>query len=66
MIRTAPAAPCRSGSSGKAPTEEVAVEDEAELVVMKLGVWVSNTKSRRDKLTLDQLDAPRGLGVDWA
>ncbi|MEV8118564.1 helicase [Streptomyces xiamenensis] len=28
--------------------------------------WVSNTKSRRDKLTADQLAALTKLGVDWA
>ncbi|KIF04696.1 helicase, partial [Streptomyces sp. RSD-27] len=39
----------------RAHGEEVAVEGEAEPVVVKLGVWVSNTKSRRDKLTADQL-----------
>jgi hypothetical protein len=46
--------------------EEIAVEGEAALVVVKLGVWVSNTKSRRNKLTQDQLDALRELGVEWA
>lgn len=30
------------------------------------GVWVSNTKSRRDKLTAEQLEALRKLGVEWA
>ncbi|WSZ36940.1 helicase associated domain-containing protein [Streptomyces sp. NBC_00882] len=29
----------------------------------KLGVWLSNTKTRRDKLTHDQRTA---LGIDWA
>ncbi|MCF3184600.1 Helicase associated domain protein, partial [Streptomyces polychromogenes] len=46
--------------------EEVTVEGEAEPVIVKLGVWVSNTKSRRDKLTADQHAALRELGVDWA
>ncbi|MFE4337400.1 hypothetical protein ACFRQM_51445 [Streptomyces sp. NPDC056831] len=32
----------------------------------KLGIWYSNTKSRRDKLTAEQLDALRKLGVEWA
>ncbi|MEU9039378.1 Helicase associated domain protein [Streptomyces sp. NPDC048352] len=50
----------------RAHGEEIAVEGEAEPVVVKLGVWVSNTKSRRDKLTTDQLDALAQLGVDWA
>ncbi|MFE5198534.1 helicase [Streptomyces sp. NPDC056601] len=42
------------------------MNSETEPVVIKLGVWVSNTKSRRDKLTQDQLDTLRKLGVDWA
>ncbi|MCK8438528.1 helicase [Streptomyces sp. D2-8] len=35
-------------------------------MTVKLGVWVSNTKSRRDKLAQDQLTALRELGVEWA
>ncbi|KKZ69942.1 helicase [Streptomyces showdoensis] len=46
--------------------EEIAVEGEAEPVTVKLGVWVSNTKTRRDKLTTDQHAALRELGVEWA
>ncbi|MEW2079723.1 Helicase associated domain protein [Streptomyces sp. NPDC013433] len=45
--------------------EEIVVDGEAEPVTVKLGVWVSNTKSRRDKLAQDQLDALRELGIDW-
>ncbi|MFD5142695.1 Helicase associated domain protein [Streptomyces sp. NPDC058401] len=50
----------------RAHSEEIIVDGEAEPVVVKLGVWVSNTKSRRDKLTADQLAALTQLGVDWA
>lgn len=50
----------------RAHGEEIAVEGEAEPVIVKLGVWVSNTKSRRDKLTTDQLDSLAKLGIDWA
>ncbi|MGW0545222.1 Helicase associated domain protein [Streptomyces griseoincarnatus] len=32
----------------------------------KLGVWISNTKTRRDKLTHDQRAALAELGVEWA
>ncbi|MGW4440800.1 helicase associated domain-containing protein [Streptomyces sp. NPDC004596] len=32
----------------------------------KLGIWISNTKQRRDKLTAEQLDALRQLGVECA
>ncbi|MEW2516405.1 Helicase associated domain protein [Streptomyces sp. NPDC046870] len=46
--------------------EEIAVDGEAKPVVVKLGVWVSNTKSRRDKLDQDQLAALRKLGMEWA
>jgi hypothetical protein len=46
--------------------EEIAVNGETEPVVVKLGVWVSNTKSRRDKLSAEQLDALRELGMQWA
>ncbi|MFG2638744.1 Helicase associated domain protein [Streptomyces sp. NPDC048362] len=47
-------------------SEEIAVNGETEPVAVKLGVWVSNTKSRRDKLSADQRDALRELGIDWA
>lgn len=46
--------------------EEIAVDGETDPVVVKLGVWVSNTKSRRDKLTADQLASLAKLGVGWA
>ncbi|MFD9673398.1 Helicase associated domain protein, partial [Streptomyces sp. NPDC059981] len=50
----------------RAHGEEIAVEGEAEPVVVKLGVWISNTKTRRDKLTTDQHTALTKLGIDWA
>lgn len=46
-------------------SEEIAVDGEAEPVLVKLGVWISNTKSRREKLTQEQRDALRELGVEW-
>ncbi|WP_327110825.1 DEAD/DEAH box helicase, partial [Streptomyces sp. NBC_01341] len=46
-------------------SEEIAVDGEAEPVTVKLGVWISNTKSRKDRLDADQLAAVRELGVDW-
>jgi hypothetical protein len=46
--------------------EEIVVDGKTEPVVVKLGVWVSNTKSRRDKLTAEQLNALRELGMQWA
>jgi hypothetical protein len=47
-------------------SEEILVDGEAEPVAVKLGVWLSNTKSRRDKLAQDQLAALRELGMEWA
>ncbi|MEV4192138.1 DEAD/DEAH box helicase [Streptomyces toxytricini] len=45
---------------------EIEVDGQDEPVPVKLGVWVSNTKSRRDKLTKEQLVALRELGIAWA
>jgi superfamily II DNA or RNA helicase len=45
---------------------EVEVDGEAEPVPVKLGVWVSNTRARREKLTTEQLEALRELGMKWA
>lgn len=45
---------------------EVAVDGETEPVPVKLGVWISNTKSRKDRLDTDQLTALATLGMDWA
>jgi superfamily II DNA or RNA helicase len=47
-------------------SEQITVDGEAEPVSVKLGVWVSNTKSRRDRLAQEQLDALRKLGMEWA
>jgi hypothetical protein len=33
---------------------------------VKLGIWISNTRSRRDKLTAPQRTALAELGVEWA
>ncbi|MDF3294251.1 DEAD/DEAH box helicase [Streptomyces silvisoli] len=58
----------REGANRPVPrghAEEIAVDGETEAVVVKLGVWVSNTKSRRDKLAQEQLDALRELGMQW-
>ncbi|MER6640571.1 Helicase associated domain protein [Streptomyces microflavus] len=44
----------------------IAVDGEAEPVPVKLGVWISNTKSRRDRLDAEQLAALRELGMRWA
>lgn len=48
------------------PREEITVDGGAEPVVVKLGVWISHTKARRDKLTRKQLGPLRELGVEWA
>lgn len=33
--------------------------------MIKLGVWLSNTRTRRDRLGADQLAALANLGVAW-
>ncbi|MFI2026458.1 DEAD/DEAH box helicase [Streptomyces buecherae] len=50
----------------RAHAEEITVKGEAEPVVVKLGVWISNTKARRDRLDADQRAALARLGMDWA
>ncbi|MFE5515947.1 hypothetical protein ACFQ9J_36045 [Streptomyces sp. NPDC056529] len=45
---------------------EIAVDGETEPVAVKLGMWISNTKSRSDRLDADQLDALAKLGMKWA
>ncbi|MET9551080.1 Helicase associated domain protein [Streptomyces sp. NPDC006627] len=58
----------REGADRPVPrghTEQITIDGE-EPVTVKLGVWVSNTKSRRDKLTQEQLAALAALGMEWA
>lgn len=45
---------------------EITIDGEAEPVPVKLGVWISNIKSRRGRLDADQLEALRKLGARWA
>ncbi|MFD8119400.1 DEAD/DEAH box helicase [Streptomyces microflavus] len=45
---------------------EATVDGENEPVPVKLGVWISNTRARRDRLDADQLTALAALGMDWA
>ncbi|MFJ3190992.1 DEAD/DEAH box helicase [Streptomyces halstedii] len=47
-------------------SEQIPVDGEPEPVTVKLGVWISNTKTRRDKLTPEQRNALWKLGVEWA
>ncbi|MFD3334596.1 Helicase associated domain protein [Streptomyces sp. NPDC058700] len=48
------------------PVPRKAVEVLPDGTETKLGIWYSNTKSRRDKLSAEQLDALAELGVEWA
>ncbi|MGW7410086.1 helicase associated domain-containing protein [Streptomyces sp. NPDC054833] len=54
----------------RAHTETVTVEGpghgESTSVSVRLGVFMSNTRSRRDKLTEPQRAALTELGVEWA
>ncbi|MGW6362191.1 Helicase associated domain protein [Streptomyces sp. NPDC055092] len=59
----------REGAGRPVPrghSEQIAVDGEPEPVAVRLGVWVTNTKTRRDKLTHEQLDTLRELGMEWA
>ncbi|MEV1067024.1 Helicase associated domain protein [Streptomyces sp. NPDC050263] len=47
-------------------SEQITAEGETQPVVVKLGVFMSNTRSRRDRLTPDQRAALTELGVEWA
>jgi hypothetical protein len=47
-------------------SEQITVDGQTEPVTVKLGVWISNTKQRRDKLDQEQRNALRELGVGWA
>ncbi|MET8572677.1 Helicase associated domain protein [Streptomyces sp. NPDC004783] len=51
---------------GQRPVPRKAVEVLPDGTETKLGVWVSNTRARRDKLTQEQLEALRKLGMGWA
>ncbi|MEU7080841.1 helicase associated domain-containing protein [Streptomyces sp. NPDC046409] len=35
-------------------------------VVVQLGVWISNTRSRKGRLDAEQLAALAELGMDWS
>ncbi|MFE1050191.1 Helicase associated domain protein [Streptomyces olivaceus] len=45
---------------------KVATDGDAEPVPVRLGVWLSNARSRRDKLTAEQRAALAALGLGWA
>ena len=45
-------------------TETIVIDGQEHPV--KLGVFLSNTKSRRAKLTADKLAALADLGLEWA
>ncbi|MFL4910651.1 Helicase associated domain protein, partial [Streptomyces sp. MMS24-I2-30] len=48
------------------PVPRGAVETLPDGTEAKLGIWYSNTKSRRDRLTPEQRNALRELGINWA
>ena len=65
--------PSPSTSHGKAPTCRFARAPrtdrgggQKEPVQYRFGVWLSNTKSRRDKLTAEQRATLADLGLEWA
>ncbi|WP_391516433.1 Helicase associated domain protein [Methylobacterium sp. NPDC014739] len=59
----------REGANRPVPrshSETIVVNGESKPVAVKLGVWISNTKTRRDKLTAEQRTALAELGIAWA
>ncbi|MFI6107566.1 Helicase associated domain protein [Streptomyces sp. NPDC051310] len=54
----------REGAHRPVPRKAVVILPDG--TETKLGIWYSNTKQRRDKLTPEQLDALRKLGIHWA
>ncbi len=46
-------------------SEQITVDGETEPVTVRLGVFLSNTKARRDRLDAEQRAALRELGIDW-
>lgn len=53
----------RTGSLTVPRTHVERLEDGSEV---KLGVFLSNSKSRRTKLSADKLQALAALGLEWA
>ncbi|PWI05766.1 helicase [Streptomyces sp. NWU339] len=47
-------------------SEQITIDGQTEPVTVRLGVWVSNVKSRWDKLASEQQAALAALGVPWA
>ncbi|MFC9863292.1 MULTISPECIES: hypothetical protein [unclassified Streptomyces] len=57
----------REGHERPVPSKhEQQVQADRQEHVVKHGVFISNTKSRRHRLTPEQHQAPAELGVEWA
>ncbi|MEY2231445.1 helicase associated domain-containing protein [Streptomyces sp. BF23-19] len=56
----------RTGSATVPRGHVEAVVIDGQEHTVKLGIWLSNTKSRRDKLDQAQRAALAELGVEWA
>ncbi|MFD3762598.1 helicase associated domain-containing protein, partial [Streptomyces sp. NPDC058622] len=59
----------REGADRPVPrghAEPIEVDGETDPVTVKLGVWISNTRARRDKLNRSQRAALAELGAEWA
>ncbi|MFD3782321.1 helicase associated domain-containing protein, partial [Streptomyces sp. NPDC058612] len=59
----------REGAGRPVPrghAEPIKADGETEPVTVKLGVWITNTRARRDNLDQAQLAALAELGVKWA
>ncbi|MFE9934399.1 Helicase associated domain protein [Streptomyces sp. NPDC005533] len=55
----------RTGAVTVPRTHAETVDINGNEHTVKLGIWLTNTKTRRDKLTQEQHDALTEAGVDW-
>ncbi|MFC9916542.1 hypothetical protein, partial [Streptomyces sp. NPDC127197] len=58
--------PATTPHTNKPPSKRQHVEVLPDGTEVKLGVFLSNTKSRRAKLTADKLQQLADLGLEWA
>ena len=59
----------REGADRPVPrghSEQITIDGQSDPIVVRLGVWVSNTKTRHHKLTTEQRRTLQELGIEWA
>ncbi|MGW6971518.1 helicase associated domain-containing protein [Streptomyces sp. NPDC054952] len=51
---------------GRVVVPRAHTEELPDGTVVRLGVWLSNTRTRRDGLSAEQRERLAALGIDWA